>query len=105
MIAFRPRRAAGFEIEMGDGTKVAADNLNFVVLGSGRGKVGVAIYVEGTKPVSQQTKSAVFLLLDAVLGEYDVETRVGEIDIKPGPAPAGARPFRELPKVVDEAPK
>lgn len=103
IIAFRPRKLADFTVELGDGTTLAPAALTFRVLGSGRGKVGIAIYVEGDKSVSQQTKSAVYLLLDAALGELDVETRLGEIDIKAGPAPGGGRPFRELPKVVDEA--
>jgi hypothetical protein len=103
IIAFRPRKVADFTVELGDGTSLAPAALTFRALGAAKGKVGIAIYVEGANPVSQQTKTAVYLLLDAALGELDVETRLGEIDIKPAPAPAGARPFRELPKVVDEA--
>jgi hypothetical protein len=44
----------------------------------------------------------VFLQLDSVLGEYDVETKLGEIDIEPGASlPKDVRPLDDLPGVVD----
>jgi hypothetical protein len=42
-----------------------------------------------------------FLMLDRVLGEYDVMTGVGDIVFEAGQAPAGARPLPELAKAFD----
>lgn len=102
VIAFRPRKEAGFAIELGDGTKVSGEGLRFSAQPAGGGKFDVAIYVTGRTSIDDGVKQAVFLLLDAALGEYDVETRLAGIDILPGSqATTGARPFGELARVVD----
>jgi len=101
VIAFRQRKE-GESIKLGDGTKLNHASLRFQVLGSDASKIDIAIYVKSADPVPDAVKKAVFLLLDAALGEYDVETRLGAIDIEPAAkAPAKARPFPELVKVVD----
>jgi hypothetical protein len=101
VIAFRPRKAAGFAIELGDGTKVGGEGLRFSAQPAGD-KLDIELYVAGRTSIDDNVKRAVFLLLDAALGEYDVETRLAGIDILPGTkAPAGARPFGELARVVD----
>jgi len=101
VIAFRQRKS-GLSIELGDGTKVGHETLMFQVLGSNGRKIDIAIYVKGAASVSDSAKKAVYLLLDATLGEYDVETRLGAIEIEPATkAPKTARPFAELAKVVD----
>jgi hypothetical protein len=44
-----------------------------------------------------------FLFLDQALGEYDVETRIGEIRIEDtSKAPPKAYPLKELPVRFDE---
>ena len=43
-----------------------------------------------------------FLLLDSALGEYDVETRVGQVDVKQtSAARAQTHSLQELPKAFD----
>jgi hypothetical protein len=43
-----------------------------------------------------------YLLLDQALGEYDVETRVGFIEVKPSNAAAtGAVKLQQLPEAFD----
>ncbi len=99
--AFRPRGSTQLSVEI-DGHRLAGDELVFRVLGTTSNKVDVALYVKGVQTVDDPHKQAVFLLLDATLGEYDVESYLGDIDIEPGAAaPVGARPLSELPKVVD----
>jgi hypothetical protein len=44
-----------------------------------------------------------FLALDHALGEYDVETKVGAIDLLPlDRAPKSAQPLADLPARIDE---
>jgi len=102
VIAFRPRLGTSYAIELGDGSKLSGDDISFRVIGAKDGKLDVALYVKAMATVSNATKQAVFLQLDSALGEYDVETRLGTIDIEPGMSmPNDARPFRDLPGAVD----
>jgi hypothetical protein len=104
VIAFRPRKSTDFQIDLQDGTHLGGGDLKFRVLPDGEpGLVDVAIYVKGMRGAGEEsTRQSVYLLLDAALGEYDVETRLGQIEILPGSsAPADARPFAELPAAVD----
>jgi hypothetical protein len=101
MIAFRPRKSMS-ELELGGGKIVKVADLRFRTLAppAPGAKLDVAIY--GPGPVDDPMKTAVFLLLDSALGEYDVETRLGEIQILDGKqAPADARPFSQLAALVD----
>jgi hypothetical protein len=43
----------------------------------------------------------VYLLLDGLLGEYDVETRLAAIEIVDAPPPPNALPFEKLAAIVD----
>jgi hypothetical protein len=72
------------------------------VIPAASGRVDLLLYVNGVTEVSSGVKQAVYLQLDSALGEYDVETHVGEIDIRPASAAsAETQPFRDLPTVVD----
>jgi hypothetical protein len=103
--AFRPRKGADSVIQLGDGTELGADSFRFSTLAAGpKGQpLSIAIYVKGKKDAGDAAlKFAVFLFLDSLLGEYDVETWLGAIDIRPdAAAPADARPIRELTALVD----
>jgi hypothetical protein len=102
VIAFRPRHGEGFAIALEDGTKLSNDEVSFRVEGSEDGKLDVALYLKSAKAVSKPMQQAMYLQLDSLLGEYDVETKLGGIDIEPGTSvPEDARPLRELPGVVD----
>jgi hypothetical protein len=102
VIAFKPRHEGALGIQMGDGTKLSRDDLTFKVVGTEAGKLDVVLYVKPVRTVSDSTKRAVYLQLDSVLGEYDVETKLAGIEIEPGAAaPQDARPLRDLPAVVD----
>jgi hypothetical protein len=98
VIALRPRKPMT-EIQLGDGKTFAMDDMRVSVSDAGD-KLDVTIFVKG-RPVDNATKNAVYLLLDCLLGEYDVETRLGGIDIEGAAAPASAKPFKELATLVD----
>lgn len=102
VIAFRPRKKiAG--IGMGGGRKLDVDDVAFEVLGQHAGTIDVRLYAPGIGGADDNAAKQIgYLLLDAVLGEYDVETKLAGIDWKPATArPAAARPLHELAAVVD----
>jgi hypothetical protein len=103
-IAFRPRKGAGRSIEIGD-TKLGPDGVWFQLLPTAikPGPIDLAIYAPGVGGADEgAVKSAAFVLLDALLGEYDVGIKLGEIQFQPAAKkPAGARPLKDLPATVD----
>lgn len=106
VIAFRPRKAIeGFSTEVGT-EKLAGGDLWFV---SGedpgrKGMLGVDVFVKGMRSERDEGfKDAAFMMLEAAVGEYDLETKIGAIEFKPAPAKPELplRPLKELPAVVD----
>lgn len=102
VVAFRPRKPMT-EVQVGKHGKLSTAMMTFRLLRpivSGA-KVDIAIYVKD-RPIDDETKLGAYLLLDSLLGEYDVETRLGQIDLLPGKdAPKGTKPMLELPGLVD----
>ncbi|HVK77351.1 MAG TPA: hypothetical protein VM734_28790 [Kofleriaceae bacterium] len=99
-IAFRPRK--GTAVAM-DGLELTADHVWFVATRSGD-TLDVILYVPGLGGADEALrKHTTYLLLDTVLGEYDVETRLRGIEWRAAPtAPAAPlRPLTELPAEVD----
>jgi hypothetical protein len=98
--AFRQRAdPAAFSITLGD-VAVDPSKVRFV---SSRNDSALDVYVfiPNYKPGPAMERVS-FLLLDHLLGEYDVETRVRGIGFEPlEKAPETARPIAELPGVVD----
>jgi len=101
-IKFRPRRAP-MDVTYG-GVTVEA---KFVVVGlePAGPKANLTIFIPGYSPTAYQTYMPIaFLLLDQALGEYDVETRVGDIAIKPSTeAGQAAYSLEALPKAFDSS--
>ena len=68
-------------------------------------KLDIALCVQGQDQAGARALlGPIFLLLDATLGEYDVGTRIGVIDLEDcpaDPAAAGMRPVAELAHEVD----
>ncbi|MFO0598958.1 MAG: hypothetical protein U0228_26860 [Myxococcaceae bacterium] len=103
VLAFRQRRDAGDTIEFEDESFTVAD-FSFREVSRAEGKVDIEIFARGMK--SKDDKSymqAAFIFLDGIVGEYDVETKIGGIQLLPLPAkaPKGLRPLKDLAKVVD----
>jgi hypothetical protein len=101
LIKFRQRRKAS-DVSY-DGVSVQARTVTVQVVRDGP-KVNLAVFIPGYSATAKQTYEAIaYLLLDHALGEYDVEMRVGAIDIKPiSQAPANVYSLDVLPKVVDD---
>src|SRR5262249_23226597 len=100
-IKFRPRREP-FDIDYA-GVSVKADAVSVLLQPDGQ-KAGLTVFIPGYNEGAHEIYAGIaFLLLDQALGEYDVETRVGFVDVKaPSPNLADARSLKELPKAFDD---
>lgn len=101
VIAFRPRRPFDGQLEIEDGVKLSMKDFTFKELGRAAGKIDLEIAVKGRNGANaKEIDNAAYLVLDTVLGEYDVETKIGVIDFIDAPRKAH-RPLSELAGVVD----
>lgn len=100
VIKFRQRGAA-VDLEY-MGMSVKADSVK-AILTPGRDKLDVAMIIPGCSDAERETYTGIaFLMLDKVLGEYDVETRIGTINVQPlAPQQATAIPLDMLAAAVD----
>ena len=101
IVAFRQRdpRTAGFSIEM-NGQTITAKNVKFVATRADD-KLDIDVFIPGFTTMEEMGSMA-YVLLDHTIGEYDMETKIGAIDIAAlDKAPAGARALIELPAAVD----
>jgi hypothetical protein len=102
VVAFRPRMKPGeegFVLKFGD-RELAARDLKFVATPAGK-KLDIAVFVPGYT-TREETGPVAYLLLDHVVGEYDMETKIGVIDFASiDEAPGAARPLNELASAVD----
>lgn len=100
VIKFRPRRDP-FDLEYG-GISVKANAVTVLIQADGA-KAGLTVLIPGCTEAQRKTYMAVaYLLLDQALGEYDVETRVGFIEVKaPSSAAKAAVTLQQLPKAFD----
>jgi hypothetical protein len=70
------------EIKIGD-IRVSPDDVEVTIQADGE-KAGLTVYLRGLdKKREDQYLQAAFLLLDQAIGEYDMEIKVGFIEIKP----------------------
>ncbi|MBC2731660.1 hypothetical protein [Thiobacillus sp.] len=100
VIKFRPRREP-FDIKYG-GISVKADTVS-VMLRPEIDKIGLTVLIPGYTEASREAYMGIaFLMLDQALGEYDVETRVGQIEVAaPGDNSAKAVSLMQLPHAFD----
>lgn len=107
VVRFRPRKNR-FEIRMSGRTLGEGDVL-FTLHPSEDGVlINLVLYVRGCEiPAQKELIEMVYLLLDGALGEYDMETKVGWIEVVPldrviSGQNAGSRlPLSELPAAFD----
>lgn len=106
VIAFRPRKDIdGFSMEVGAG-KISGKELWYVASADPdrKGLVAVDVFVSGMKSDDDDAmKNAAFMLLEAAVGEFDLETKVGTIEIKQAPPKIEAplKPLKELAAALD----
>lgn len=79
---FRPRRGFQGPVTL-NGLTISPDQVEFTLEPDGD-KTGLTLFMEGYN-ANEHEKYArvVYLMLDQALGEYDVETKVGFIELKP----------------------
>lgn len=98
VIAFRPRKdVEGFSMQLGE-QKLSGAMLWFTAEKDAQrpALVAVTVYVEGmTEENAEPLRNAAFMLLEAAVGEFDLETKVGAIDLLPAPEKP-APPLKKL---------
>jgi len=104
--AFRPRKPMDEDAVLQLGDEVFGDGNIFYRLGDASdGKCDVAIRFRSTLEAPDDALiGPAFLIMDAAIGEYDVMTKVGEIDVafsKPDAPLDDFRPIKELAGDLD----
>lgn len=100
-VKFRQRREP-LDLEF-DGLFISADSVSVSLQLDGP-KIGLTVFIPGyTKKAHDAYLSIAFLFLDHALGEYDVETRVGAVEVHSPcvPAPATTYTLGQLPAAFD----
>jgi len=106
VVAFRPRRAMeGFSMQVRD-TTLAGKDLWFVAGEdpSRKGMLGVDVFIVGMRGEHDEAlENAAFMMLEGTVGEFDLETKIGEVQFKPAPGKLELplKPLKELPATVD----
>ena len=99
--AFRPRMGDGMSIRYGK-YEISADTLTFTSKEvPGESMLDIHVFVEHYE---EEMNGALFIILDFLIGEYDVMTRIGEIEFGPQQTGVG-EPLNKLPVLVDKLKK
>ncbi|MDR3110411.1 MAG: hypothetical protein LBU65_12135 [Planctomycetaceae bacterium] len=101
IIKFRPRRNGSYSIKI-DNISLSPDDVYFKLF-QDDSKVGILAFIKNYNENTKVYNKMVFLLLDQLLGEYDVETKVGAIEISDFDSNyfPNSSPFNMLPKNFD----
>jgi hypothetical protein len=99
--AFRPRRAHVNIVELA-GKRVDPSEVQFSLLDNGK-TAGIYLFIPGFREEDVDWKQIGYLMLDEALGEYDVESRLGLIEMfSPDQRTEGDRyPLAKLPALFD----
>jgi len=100
-IRFRPRREP-MDITY-NGVSARAREIQFSLEADGE-KAGITLFIPGHSAENHKTMTGIaFLMLDQALGEFDVETKVGLIEVaSPDTSRSTKKPLKELPKAFDD---
>ena len=100
IIQFRPRKH-GMEVLI-QGRKVSEDTIFFNSQQNGE-KLDLWLYLDGLNNTNaRELMGACFIFLDATVGEYDVMTKIGNIEFLPLiEADGRQRPLKDLASIVD----
>lgn len=103
--AFRPRKNHGDTLlEMG-GAAFSANDVLYQLRGPHDGLCDIKIRFRADIAAPDEALiGPAFIIMDSVIGEYDVMTKIGEVDpgfLKPGEPADGLRPIVELPGEID----
>jgi hypothetical protein len=104
IVAFRQPKGTHFTIEFG-GQKLSPAELWFAATPNAY-LLDLTFYVKGLARRNRELiMGALLIALDTSLGEFDVETKIGRIDLEPAPrnpSKVGLKTFHELPTFVRE---
>lgn len=104
IIPFRQPKGSHFTIEFG-GHKLSPDELWFAATPNAY-LLDLTFYVKGLARRNRELiMGATLIALDTALGEFDVETKIGRIDLDSAPrnpSKVGFKTFHELPALVRE---
>jgi hypothetical protein len=101
-IAFRPRQGLDTVIHFDDGMELSVDDVFFDYEIMEDEKIGIVLYIKDFNIHGEDITGPMYLLLDSVLGECDVETKIGYIvRIDLNEKNDQSRPLKELPTIVD----
>ncbi|MCP1450906.1 hypothetical protein [Priestia megaterium] len=62
----------------------------------------IVIYIKGYTEENDQFIGAAFIMLDSLIGEYDVGVKLGEINFEPYQGEKEAEPILNLVSLVDK---
>jgi hypothetical protein len=99
--AFRPRRSPLNIVQIGT-KRIDPRDVQFTLLDNGK-IAGIRLFIQGFQEGDVDLKQIGYLLLDEALGEYDVETRLGLIEMLPMSAgkDEDRHPLPDLPAMFD----
>ncbi|HEY1086557.1 MAG TPA: hypothetical protein VGE37_02645, partial [Archangium sp.] len=105
VIALRPRKDIGsFSMDLG-GEKLDAKRLSFLAEPDEKaGLIALTVHIEGwTSERREAQEQAAFMLIEAALGEGDMETKIGAVEFQPASKTPNERmkPLTELAATVD----
>ena len=103
IVRFRQRHRTLCDIEL-NGLSVRVAEVEFSLLRNGDA-VGICLYLPGYSEARRvDFRSIGYLMLDQALGEFDVETKIGAIEMSAPPASMDVprHPLKNLAKMFDE---
>ncbi len=101
IIAFRPKSNVDdiSTIEYED-ISLGPDDVYFTYRKNGD-TVDIVLYLKGYDSDFEEWENAAFILLDTIIGEYDVATKIGSIDMLPYKESPNLKPIIELSLLID----
>ncbi len=102
VIGFRPRRVFSGSFQFGD-KKINTEDVQFSLYDAGK-VAGILVFIPGHTEGDMALTQIAYLLLDHALGEYDVETKIGPIEVLAPEMKTEVErfPFIELSKRFDD---
>ncbi|WP_436374764.1 hypothetical protein [Cytobacillus sp. BC1816] len=102
IIAFRQKSAVDdiSTIEYED-ISLGPDDVYFTYRKNGD-TLDIVLFLRGYDSDFEEWENAAFILLDTVIGEYDVATKIGSIDMLPYKESPNLKSILELPSLIDK---
>ncbi|MEH7005505.1 hypothetical protein ABFY54_00620 [Priestia megaterium] len=102
IVAFRQRQNSEQEIHFDDVVLDTKDVFFTYREDKQLNCLDIVIYIKGYTEENDQFIGAAFIMLDSLIGEYDVGVKLGEITFEPYQEKQGAQPILHLVSLVDK---